>query len=453
MGRFDAPYPGNEGTKNTQWAEAAHRGMDSPDHLWGEYWQRFNTFRIPLLDKEEYFRTAMAFAKDSKSREDFEQRFEEENKRRLKMLRSMLKNMYWDLEENLPTRTARNATSDAQDLSCLEHLVRLLNGYISDRKADIESAKTAVEKQNHTEENPLQERGLVFIEDETATLIREIGQSPSIDPAYEEYRRTGRIPNEWASQPPRDIDWGYEFNKQHQAARERHRESDFFTRTNIESLTFASDDAALHALGSDDDTPSIQQVPSLTSNDSQDLEKGNESLATQDELRKRSSVSSKSKSSNSAKKRVRFDADEDISTREPKRRRLENTLAHAETSPISPTTRTSSIQAANGSVSRKRSRADKDEDDNGFKRQKIESLPRPPSSVSTDVLAGGGPEKVLDEQDPENNDSGRKRRKQKSKSPTLRATSSRNILNTRSSRRAKPSTLWELDSSGKPRST
>ncbi|PNP46717.1 hypothetical protein TGAMA5MH_01668 [Trichoderma gamsii] len=453
MARFDAPCPGNENAKNTQWSEAAPPGMRSPDHLWGEYWHRFNTFRIPLFDKEDYFRIAMTIAKDSRSIQEFDRKFEEHNKRRHKELRSMLKNMYWDLEETLPTRAVHSAASDAQNLGCLEHLVRLLNGYILDRKAEMESAKIVVEKQNHAEENSFQEeRGLVFVQDETETLIRELSQSPSADPEYEEYLRTGRMPDAWCSQPPQDIDWGYWHDKEYKARQVRHGESDFFTGTNIESLAGASDDAALHALNSDDDVPSIQRVPSLVSNDSRDLEEGNET-ATHDEQRRRSSISSKSSSTNSAKKRVRFDDDEDINIHEPQRRKLENTLAHAEIAPISPTTRTSFIQAANGSASRKRSRADEDEDDNGFKRQKIESLSPPPSSVSTDHIAGGGSEKVLEEQVLENNDGGRKRQKQKSKSPTSRAISSRNNLNTRSSRRAKSSALWELDSSGKPHST
>lgn len=405
---------------------------------------------------------AVAIAKDSKSKEDFERKFEESNKRRLEEFQSMLGKMYWDIRETHPTRAAHTATSLAHHLSCLEHFVRLLNGYIFDRKADMESAKIVVEKQDDTEENLLRERGQIFVEDETETLIREISRSPSADPEYEEYLRTGILhdENEWSSQLPYDIDWGYRLDEEYKARRVHHKENETFIRTNIESLTPASDDAALHALNSDDDTPLIQEVPSLISNDSQDLKEGNETPAAQDGLRRRSSISSNSRYSTSAKKRVRFDDDdEDISTHESKRRKLENTLAHTETSP---TTRTSAIQAANGSVSRKRSRADEDEEDNGFKRQKIETLPRPPSPVSiassmeedsTNHLAQGSSEKVLEEQARENNNGGRKRRKQKSTSPTSRAKSSRNTLNTRSLRRGKSSTLWELDSSGKPRST
>lgn len=476
MARFDAPYPGNEKTKNSQWSKVAPLDMRSPDHLWGECWQRFNTFCIPLFDKEEYFRTAMALAKDSKSKKDFERRFEEENKRRLKILRSGLKKMCRDIKKAHPTRAAHTATfleethstrpayiatSHAQDLTCLEHFSRLLNGYILDRKADMASPTIVVENQSNSADKPLQERGLECVEDETSTLIGEASHSPSDDPEYEEYLRTKRIPDEWGSQLGPDIDWSYESNKEHRIAQERYRESDDFFRTNIEPLTSAFKDAASHALISDDDAPSIQQVPSLVSNDSQDLEEENETT-THDGQRRRSSFSFKSSSTNSAKKRARFDDDEDISTHEPKRRKLESTLAHAETSPTPQTIRASSLQAANGSASRKRSRADEDEEDDGFKRQKIESVPRPPSlvpiasSTEDDLanhLAQGSSEKVLEEQILENNNSGRKRRKQKPTTPTLRATSSRNILNTRSSRRAKSSTLWELDALGKPRST
>ncbi|KAL7925189.1 hypothetical protein ACQKWADRAFT_285311 [Trichoderma austrokoningii] len=442
MARFDAPDPTYEREANAQWYKTAPHDMRSPDHLWGEYWQRFNTFRIPLFDRDEYFKMAMAIAKVSKSKEDFERRFEESNKRREKELRSMLKRIFWDLEDTEPTLASYGATSEVTKLSCLEHLVRLINGFIFDRKAAIESAKIVIEKQDTTEESLLQEKGQIVIEDETETLIRGMSRSPSTDPAYE-YGIT-QSPDE------SNYDWAYESNKEQRAAQERYKESETFFRTDFESLMPASDDAASHTLNSDDDTPSMQQVPSLISGGSRDLEEGN---------------SSKSSSMNSAKKRVRFDNDEDISnvgTHEPKRRKIENTLAHADTSPISPTTRASSIQATNANASRKRSRSDEDEEDNGYKRQKIEALPRPPSPApvvssvedeSTNHLAQENSGKIPEEQVPESNSGGRQRRKQKPKSPSLRAKSSRNALNTRSSRRAKSSTLWELDTSGKPRRT
>lgn len=467
MVRFDAPYPGNEDTKNTEWSQAAHSGMRSPDHLWGEYWQRFNTFRIPIFDKVEYFRIAMAVAKDSTSKEDFERKFEQVNERRLRELQSLLSRMYWNIERSSTPRAAHIETSDANTLGCLEHFVRVLNGYVFEQKADMEPTKIVVEAHHSTEEYHLQGTEQIFVEDETETLIREISRSPSADPEYEEYLRTGKLPeeDEWSSQLPHDIDWSYEFQKEHQAGRKRYEENNTFIRTNLDTLTPTSNGAESHTLDSDDDTPSMQQVPSLISNDSQDLEEENETTATQDGLGRRSSISSKRRSSSSAKKRVRFDDDdEDISTHEPKRRRLENTIAQTETSPTSRTTRASSPTrpVTDGSVSRKRCRPEEDEEDNGYKRQKIESLPRPSSPTpitsstedgSASHLARGSLEKIPEGQAPESNKGGRKRRKQKSTSPNPRAKSFRNTLNTRSSRRAKSSTLWELDSSGKPRTT
>ncbi|KAL6904325.1 hypothetical protein GGI43DRAFT_317096 [Trichoderma evansii] len=464
MSRFKAPYPGNENTKNTEWSQAAPRGMRSPDHLWGEYWQRFNMFRIPIFDKVEYFRTAVALAKDSKSKEDFERKFEEVNERRLQELQSLLSKMFWNfnnIEKGPPHRAAHIETSDARTLRCLEHFIRILNDYVFDQEADTGPTKIVVEKQNYTEENSLNEGGEIFVEDETETLIREISRSPSADPEYEEYLRTGRVPDEWSSQLNPDVDWTYEFNKEHKSGRVHHRESDTFTRTNFDCLTSTSDDTDPHTLNSDDDILSIQQVPSLTSNDSQDFEEANETTATKDGLRRRSSISSKSGSSNSAKKRVRFsDDDEDVSIHEPKRRKLETTLANA---PNSPTPQSSSgiKQASHGGVSRKRSRPDDDEEDNGYKRQKIESVPRSTSPIlhdsctedeSASRLAQGTSEKVPEEHAPESNNGRRKQQKQKSTLQTSRAKSPQNAPNTRSSRRAKSSTLWELDSSGKSRS-
>ncbi|KAK1241420.1 hypothetical protein MKX08_001394 [Trichoderma sp. CBMAI-0020] len=463
MGRFDAPDPAYEKTKNTKWFEAAPPGMRSPDHLWEKYWQRFNMYSIPISDEEEYFKIALEVAEESESKEDFERKFEEKNKERFQTLDFVLDRSYCSIQGTLAARESQHpahaANPRAKNLNCLEHLVRLLNYYVnedvSQRKAEKESETIVVEKQDYTKENSRQERGHMSIEDETEKLIGETSPTPSVDLEYEEYLDGKRLDeDEWGSQPPHDIDWAYKLDQEYKARQMRQGGSSTFAKAEFESLKLLSDDAASHTLNSDDDIPSIQQIPSLVSNDSQGPTEGNESLATQDELRRRSSISSKSK------KRARFDDDEDISTHEPKRRRLENTLMHTETSPISPTTCTSSIQSANGSASRKRSRSDEDEEDNGFKRQKIESLPHPPSPApsacsmeddSTSHLAQGSSEGVLEEKAPESNNGRHKRRKQKPTPPTSRANSSRNILNTRSSRRAKSSTLWELDSSGKPR--
>ncbi|UKZ66552.1 uncharacterized protein TrAtP1_007724 [Trichoderma atroviride] len=306
----------------------------------------------------------------------------------------------------------------AQKLRCLDHFVQLLHTYVYQRKSDKKPKTIVVEKQGHTKENSRQERGHELMEDETEELIREIIPAPSADPEYEKsLDEEFSSEDEWGTQLPEDIDYGYKLDQEYKM---RYGGSNTFARAEFESSMLLSDDAASHTLNSEDDTPSIQQVPSLISNDSQDLKEGNESLATQDELRRRSSISSESQGSNSAKKRVRFDDDEDISIHEPKRPKVDNSLAHTETSPTPQATRASSIQAAHGSASRKRSRSDEDEEDNGYKRQKIESLPRPPSPVpnasfteddSANHLAQGSSEKVLEEQVPESDNGGRKRRK------------------------------------------
>ncbi|KAM0486974.1 hypothetical protein ACHAPX_000241 [Trichoderma viride] len=460
MTRFDAPNPAYEGTRNAQWSDAAPPDMRSPDHLWGEYWQRFNTFSIPISDSVGYFEMAMTIAKASKNKADFEQKFAQENERRLHQLHSVLNDMFWEIPRRSPFLVQN---SDARKFRCLEHFVRVSDGYILAR-TDKEPAKIVVEKQDSARETPLEEKEQIVIQGEPETLIGETSRSLSADADDEEYLSPeGAIDDdECFSQHPYDIDWCYKLIQEHEPRRMRHGESDTFMRMTFESAMRASDNSASYTLNSDDDTPSTQEVRSLTSNDSQDLEGGDESLATQDGRRRPSSLSSKSRNLDSAKKRVRFDDDEDISTHEPKRRKLEDSPTHTETSPTPQTTRASFSQAAPGSASKKRSRSDEDEEDNGFKRQKIETLPRPPSPVpiasstedgSTDHLVQTISEKELREQVPQSNNGRHKRRKQKPTPPASRAKSSRTIPNTRSSRRGKSSTRWELDSSGKPRST
>ncbi|KAK4081682.1 uncharacterized protein Triagg1_2423 [Trichoderma aggressivum f. europaeum] len=441
MGMFDAPYPGDERTKNSQWRRAAPRGMRSPDHLWGEYWQRFNLFPIPIFNKQDYFRTAMTIAKDAKSKQDFERKFEELNERRLEELRSLLINMF-------------KGTDVIFSFNCIERFVRVLGDYALELKAQAAQAAQAaeaeaeaeaeavMEKHNHMEENSLQEWEGISIEDETETLIREVTQPPPVNPEDyepsnepEEYEYEFQDLTENGTQYFDDVDWGYKPPRTH------------------ESKYGSSKPAP------DDDTDD-------SDDDSQDFVDANETVAMEDGLGRPSSILSKSNTSNSAKKRVRFsdedeDEDEDVSIHEPKRRKLENPLSPTPTSPTAHVP--SSIkQVADAGVSRKRSRPDEEEEeeeeDNGYKRQKIENVPQPPSLISpasstedgsASHLARGTSEKVPKER--ASNNGRRKQRLQKSTSQTLHGKSPRNTLNTRSSRRSTSSTLWELDSSGKSR--
>ncbi|KKO99462.1 hypothetical protein THAR02_08441 [Trichoderma harzianum] len=427
MVRFDTPYPGNEKTKHSQWYKAAPR---------------------------------------LQSKQDFEREFEESNKRRLEELQSLLNDMYWDISKNFPSRATRMAPSDVCTLNCLEHFVRLLGGYVLDRKADIEAAQT-VERQNYTEGNPLQEGGGIFVEDESETLIREIPRSPSAEPEYEEYS----FEDEEGSQLPYDVDWGYRLGQKndtliatghgswkpasyentHDSGDDGSQDFEDVNETNCEFLKPASDDDTHN---SDDD--------------SQDFVDANESVATEDGLRRQSSVLSKSSSSISAKKRVQFgdededeDEDEDVGIHEPKRRKLENPLSPTPTSPTAHVP--SSIkQLSDARLLRKRLRPDEEEEeeeDNGYKRQEIENVPRPPSPISpassTEHESASHPGQGTLEKVPKERASinGRcKQRKQKSTLQISRAKSPQNTLTTRSSRRATSSTLWELDSSGKSRS-
>ncbi|KAL7938694.1 hypothetical protein V8C35DRAFT_288896 [Trichoderma chlorosporum] len=445
MVRFEAPYPGGEKKRNSQWYHAAPRDIRSPDHLWKEYWQRFNTFRIPIFDEEEYFSTAVMIAKDSKNKKDFERKFDEINNKRFRELNILLGSMHKDISDNFPSRIPRMATSDARAFTCIEHFVRLLAGYILDRKADAEAAKIVVEKQDYTEENPLQEGGEIFVEDETETLIGEDSQKPPVNPKYEQYLATGLYPSDdedgWDSQLPFNIDEGYKWNEEINGA---------YTKQ-FESWKPASDD---NTLNSDGDVPSVQQVPSLTSSDTQGFEEANETAATKDGLRRRSSISSKSSSPNSAKKRVRFsdeDEDEDVSIHEPKRQKMENPLAPT---PISPAADVPSPikQVAGASASRKRSRPiEEEEEDNGYKRQRTENVPRPPSPTSPassteDESAFHLAHETLEKAPKEraSNNGRRKQRIQKSTPKPSRAKSPGNTLNTRPLRRAKPSLFWGL---------
>jgi hypothetical protein len=457
--------------------------MSDPDLLWGEYWERFNTIRIPILGEDEYFNSAIAIVKASKDKEDFERLFEKTNKQRWEKFRSLMVNISREIdrtEESFPCQAAHLATFNACNNSCLEHFVGLLKGHVLGWEADVVeshaepealSDNSDVTKEISREtQKPIEEETQNPLREETQIPIEEETQGPIEEDYSYDYPLTGQIPPEWESQHDPERDWTYRTPSERKASRERYEENFVFIGTYSEYLAPTADDAAPGARDSDDEVPSLQQLPSLLLDDTSISEKEDEGKATQDVLGKHLSSPSKDENSTLTKKRVRFDDDDDddIINHEHKRRKLENTTAHTPTSPTSPTSHASSSiqQPAGGGVSKKRSRSDDEEEDeeedNGYKRQKIESLPSPPTShtspasstedISTSHLPSENPEKNPEEQVPETISGERKRRKQSSTSRAPRTKSSRNIPNTRSSRRAKSSTLWELDSSGKPHS-
>ncbi|KAL7938272.1 hypothetical protein V8C35DRAFT_146081 [Trichoderma chlorosporum] len=558
MPRFKAPYPVNNRTRNGQWSKVAPPGMRSPDMLWGKYWQQFNTFPIPISCDDDYFETAMSFAKMSEKKEDFERRFEEHNQRRYQQLRSLFASMTRDIDEKtFPCHDAYDAALNACRQGCLQQLVEVLNGCVHGWPADAAEpgaepptdngnvAKKGILKSRNHAKKKFRKREHTPIEDVTKSFIREgsLSLSTSTEESSLEEEHT----------PIEDVTRSFVRERSPSAESDYH--SCFSSLCSNDSDpetsggTFLPPDWGYNYEASrtfkakqdnygDGATPFIQQAPSPSRD---------------------SPVSSKNTNPSSAKRGVRFVDEDDATPRHEPKRKLGNATPytptpHASSSlqqstdgstsrkrprpneeeqedddgykrqkiesllppATSPHASSSLQQPSDGSTSRKRSRPDEEEqeEDDGYKRQKIESPLPPQFRLTSPLLYGSQQTGVHPRRDPDptkktmdtsvkkiessppptspaplasstentstahlpqddaenlqqeqfpnqlpqeqvqeaNNNGGRKQPRQKPRLQTSRAKSPQSTPGTRSSRRIKSSTLWELDFSGNPHS-
>ncbi|KAK1470235.1 hypothetical protein CTAM01_16899 [Colletotrichum tamarilloi] len=59
--------------KNKAWRRIAKPDFHDPKMIWGDYWRRFNTIAVPLLDEDAYFADIIAAAKHAENRGHLEE--------------------------------------------------------------------------------------------------------------------------------------------------------------------------------------------------------------------------------------------------------------------------------------------------------------------------------------------------------------------------------------------
>ncbi|KAI3558864.1 hypothetical protein CABS02_00904 [Colletotrichum abscissum] len=59
--------------KNKAWRRIAKADFHDPKMIWGDYWRRFNTIAVPLLDEDAYFADIIAAAKHAENRGHLEE--------------------------------------------------------------------------------------------------------------------------------------------------------------------------------------------------------------------------------------------------------------------------------------------------------------------------------------------------------------------------------------------
>ncbi|KAL6886433.1 hypothetical protein HDV57DRAFT_490461 [Trichoderma longibrachiatum] len=447
---FEPPNPVHHRYKNSEWRRTAPPDIKHPDFLWEDYWQRFNTMQIPLFDEDEYYETAIAIAKESNDQQDFEEKFERQNREQRKKLLAIMSHALEDALANAETFKSNDAWLTAiyaSQTGCLQYFVRLLEAASSGREAVMVEADAE-------HEVPRNSYAGEVMNDKTRKPAEE-GRRDMVPEAqaHSDYHgypyMNGPMPRDWAAQHPDDYEWNYKTRSEYNSRDQTPSDDFIIAAPAVEYATAASNDAAPN---SSSRTSSVRQpLPPIPSDGH---------LVTEDDEKaaQKAPASSLGEDGSTALTKKRIRSDEDATAQKPKRRKLEHDAAPTPTR----------------QASRKRCRSDDDSEDNGYKRQKMESLPSPPTShtsstelgedTTTDEIPSTSPSNASANNEPRNPsnsletsgadtaDVKRKRRKGGSVSRTTRAKASQTPQNCRSLRGSKSSPLWELDSSGKPHS-
>ncbi|OTA05106.1 hypothetical protein A9Z42_0057090 [Trichoderma parareesei] len=408
--------------------------------------------QIPLFDEDEYYKIAIAVAKESSGQEEFEQKLDKINRQQRKKLTAIMDHALKDALANAETFTSNDAWLTAiyaSQTGCLQYFVQLLEGVVSGRKAAVVGADAEHEAplDNDIHEN-LDAKARNPAEEQTRDVVLEARAHAD----YSGYPyMNGPMPRYWDAQHPDDYELDYRTRSEGSTREQTPSDEIILTGPCVEYTSFTSDGTTYGASEAVSQSPPTQQLPRPISSDKRLLTKDNGDAVREVQI----STLGDDGSAALTKKRVR--PDEDAVVQEPKRRKLEHNAA-----PTPPRQNP-----------RKRSRSDDDGEDNGYKRQKIESLPSPPTSHTSsaesgeDTAADGvpstSPGNALANNQLRNQSkslgtpgagTAHGKRKYRKGGPVLRTTrakASRAASQTprtyRSSRRSTSSSLWELDAS------
>ncbi|KAL6876790.1 hypothetical protein J3F83DRAFT_421398 [Trichoderma novae-zelandiae] len=138
MPPFEAPSPSHCEEHLSKWQRHVTPEMQSPDLLFGEYWRRFNTIRVPILGQHRYLNYAIEIAKLSKNKTDFERIFEARNKQLEKeMLKLMSKAANQTIYNNVfPCQDASDKVFVASVTGAFTDFAALLQGLAFGWEAD-----------------------------------------------------------------------------------------------------------------------------------------------------------------------------------------------------------------------------------------------------------------------------------------------------------------------------
>ncbi|KAL7785846.1 hypothetical protein V8C37DRAFT_313729 [Trichoderma ceciliae] len=155
MPPFKAPSPFYRWSLLCEWRKHVGPEMQSPELLWGDYWERFNTVKIPILEEYEFFDAALEIAKLSDGKEDFERLFEERNKKRKEEVLKFMHKTWTDtmFDPKVSERQCEDALSRVQYAcvsGCLEDFLQVVKGIAYGWEAEVVDDEQSDESLNRS---------------------------------------------------------------------------------------------------------------------------------------------------------------------------------------------------------------------------------------------------------------------------------------------------------------
>ncbi|KAL2756520.1 hypothetical protein ACRALDRAFT_1062274 [Sodiomyces alcalophilus JCM 7366] len=152
------PFDPPNGTyqKEKIWINTAKPGFRNPKRVWNEYWKRFNTITIPLLDEDAYFADAIAAAKRAQDRDHLEELLAEKFEERRQDLTNLLTDIFLAARcdrKNFPSQAVCNAARKVGETGSLDSFLQFVCGVAFNWKEFVGQAHIDAAKEDNDHVN------------------------------------------------------------------------------------------------------------------------------------------------------------------------------------------------------------------------------------------------------------------------------------------------------------
>ncbi|KAK4141208.1 uncharacterized protein C8A04DRAFT_39244 [Dichotomopilus funicola] len=183
--------PSDTWDKDARWRTFANVGCRDTRPLWADYWPRFNTITIPLLDEDAFFSDALAAAREAKDRNHLEELLAEKSKARRAELEGVLDKILraaiFDTNPSSP-EPAWDAAEKAGRSGSLDSFLQLASGVVwgwGEKQVGEHKPQPEVEplSQTGTQEGPHMYSPLIHVSDDWDLMDHGIGPAITEVPA------------------------------------------------------------------------------------------------------------------------------------------------------------------------------------------------------------------------------------------------------------------------------